>query len=128
MNPIPKHADERGFLIEFLREDDNFLNFKGQVYLASFRPGDVRGNHYHNDKTEVFTVVKGIMKILIQHINGGEIQEFVIDSNKSMLDRVVVEPGYAHTFINIGKEEAILLAWGDHVHDHSGPDQYTYVI
>ncbi|MBU0487120.1 MAG: cupin domain-containing protein [Bacteroidetes bacterium] len=128
MDPIPKHADERGFLIEFLREDEQFLNFIGQIYLATFRPGDVRGNHYHNHKTEVFTVVKGKMKFLLQHISGGEIREVVIDSNMETLDRIVVEPGYAHTFINTGGEEAILLAWGDQTHDHSGPDQHHFVI
>jgi dTDP-4-dehydrorhamnose 3,5-epimerase-like enzyme len=128
MDPIPKHSDNRGFLIEFLRDDDNFLNFNGQVYLATFGPGDIRGNHYHNNKTEVFTVVKGIMKILVQHIDKEDVSEYVIDSNQDSLPRIVVAPGYAHTFVNIGSEEAILLAWGDQIHDHSGPDQHTFII
>jgi len=129
MNPIPKHADERGFLVEFLREDENILNFKGQVYAATFSPGDIRGNHYHNTKTEMFCVLKGKMKILVQHINSDKIEEYILDGNKTdELDRIMVKPKHAHTLINIGDQEAIVLAYGDQVHDHSGPDQHTFQI
>ncbi|MDA3838531.1 MAG: WxcM-like domain-containing protein [Candidatus Delongbacteria bacterium] len=128
LKQIPKHGDDRGFLIEFLREDDNFLNFKGQVYASTIAPETIRGNHYHNDKTEVFTVMKGILKVLVQHIESKEIKEYILDSSGEELDRIVVEPKYAHTFINIGKEEVVLLAWGDHIHDHSGPDQHEFII
>ncbi len=128
MQPIPKHGDERGFLIEFLREDENILNFKGQVYASTIGPGDVRGNHYHNDKTEIFCVMKGRLKVLVQHIESDQITEYILDSDGDELERVKVLPQYAHTFINIGDSEAVLLAYGDHVHDHSGPDQYKFEI
>ncbi len=128
MQPIPKHGDERGFLIEFLREDENILNFKGQIYASTIGPGDVRGNHYHNDKTEIFCVMKGRLKVLVQHIESDEITEYILDSDGDELERVEVLPKFAHTFINIGDSEALLLAYGDHVHDHSGPDQYKFVI
>jgi len=85
-------------------------------------------NHYHNNKTEVFTVMKGKLRVLVQHIESDEIKEYVLDSSGKELDRIVVKPKYAHTFINIGKEEVVLLAWGNHIHDHSGPDQHKFVI
>ena len=128
MKKIPKHGDDRGFLIEFLREDDNFLNFKGQIYASTIAPDTIRGNHYHDDKTEIFTVMKGILKVLVQHIESKKIEEYILDSTGQYLDRIVVKPKYAHTFINIGEEEVILLAWGDHIHDHSGPDQHGFLI
>lgn len=128
MKPIPKHSDGRGFLIEFLREDENILNFKGQIYASTIRPGDIRGNHYHNEKTEIFCVIKGKLKVLIQQIDSKKIDEYVLDSNKDIIDRLLVPPGYAHAFINIGNEEVILLAYGDKVHNHSNPDQYEFII
>ena len=128
MKPIPKHSDNRGFLIEFLREDENILNFKGQVYASTISPGDIRGNHYHNEKTEIFCVMKGKLKVLVQQINSEKIDEYILDSNKDMLDRLLVLPKFAHTFINIDKEEAVLLAYGDKVHDHSNPDQHNFKI
>ena len=128
MKPIPKHSDNRGFLIEFLREDENILNFRGQVYASTISPGDIRGNHYHNEKTEIFCVMKGKLKVLVQQINSEDIDEYILDSNKEMLDRLLVHPKFAHTFINVGKEEAVLLAYGDKVHNHSGPDQHNFKI
>ncbi len=128
MKPIPKHPDDRGFLIEFLREDENILNFRGQVYAATISPGDVRGNHYHNEKTEIFCVMKGKLKVLVQQINSEKIDEYILDSNKNILDRLLVLPKFAHTFINIGTEEAILLAYGNEVHNHDDPDQHHFII
>jgi len=128
MKPIPKHSDDRGFLIEFLREDENILNFKGQVYASTISPGDIRGNHYHNEKTEIFCVMKGKLKVLVRQINSEKIGEYILDSNKDMLDRLLVLPKFAHTFINVGKDEAILLAYGDKVHNHADPDQHHFKI
>ena len=128
MEPIPKHSDNRGFLIEFLREDERILNFKGQVYASTISPGDVRGNHYHTQKTEIFCVIKGKLKVLVQQINSDNVDEYILDSEQDNIDRIMVLPNYAHAFINIGEEQAILLAWGNKVHDHSGPDQYYFKI
>lgn len=128
MEPIPKHSDNRGFLIEFLREDEKILNFNGQVYASTISPGDVRGNHYHAEKTEIFCVIKGKLKVLVQQINSEKIDEYILDSDQDMLDRLLVPPNYAHAFINIGEEQAVLLAWGDKVHNHADPDQYYFKI
>jgi len=128
MDPIPKHGDERGFLIEFLREDENILNFNGQIYAATMQPGDIRGNHYHNEKTEIFCALRGKLKIRIQSIKGGEIEEHMLDSTETQIQRVKVLPGFAHQLINYGDNEAVLLAYGDHIHDHSNPDQHHFEI
>jgi len=128
LTSIPKHSDQRGFLIEFLREDEKLLNFKGQVYASTISPGDIRGNHYHHNKNEIFCVMKGKLKVLIQNIDSKKVDEFILDGNKEDLDRLLVPPGFAHTFINIGNEEVVLLAFGDKVHDHSNPDQYKFII
>lgn len=128
LNTIPKHSDQRGFLIEFLREDENLLNFKGQVYASTISPGDIRGNHYHNNKNEIFCVMIGTLKVLIQNIDSKKIDEFILEGNKENLDRILVPPRHAHSFENIGNEEVVLLAYGDQVHDHSNPDQHKFVI
>ncbi|MBN2018179.1 MAG: WxcM-like domain-containing protein [Candidatus Cloacimonetes bacterium] len=128
LESIPKHSDDRGFLVEFMREDENYLNFKGQVYCSTISPGDIRGNHYHKYKNEIFCVMKGKLKVLIQKVGSRNIEEVVLDSNKENIDRILVLPGYAHSFENIGDEETILLAYGDQVHDHDNPDQFPYII
>ena len=128
LNTIPKHSDQRGFLIEFIREDENLLNFKGQIYASTISPGDIRGNHYHNSKNEIFCVMKGKLKVLVQDIESKNIREFILDGSKDNLERILVPSGYAHSFENISDEEVVLLAYGDQVHDHDDPDQHTFII
>jgi dTDP-4-dehydrorhamnose 3,5-epimerase-like enzyme len=41
------NADERGFLMEILREDDEIFERFGQVYVSLNYPGVVRAWHYH---------------------------------------------------------------------------------
>jgi predicted nucleic acid-binding protein len=72
--------------------------------------------------------MKGKLKVLIQHIDSDKIDEYILDSSKDEIDRILVSPKYVHTFINIGNEEVILLAYGDRVHNHSNPDQYNFKI
>ena len=128
MKSVPKHSDGRGFLIEFLREDENVLNFKGQVYASTMNPGDIRGNHYHNHKTEIFCVMKGKLEVLLSDMSHSKVESFILDSEDSEISRIMVKPRIAHCFINIGEDQAILLAYGDKVHDHDSPDQFEYII
>ena len=58
-------ADERGWLMEMLRNDDDlFLGF-GQVYMTAAYPGVVKGWHYHKKQVDNFVCVKGMMKVVL---------------------------------------------------------------
>jgi len=39
--------DERGWLMEILRNDDDIFEKFGQVYMTTAYPGVVKGWHYH---------------------------------------------------------------------------------
>jgi dTDP-4-dehydrorhamnose 3,5-epimerase-like enzyme len=128
MKSVPKHSDGRGFLIEFLREDENVLNFKGQVYASTMKPGDIRGNHFHNHKTEIFCVMKGKLEVLLSDMGSSKVERYILDSEDRDIKRIMVKPKTAHCFTNIGEDLAVLLAYGDQVHDHDTPDQFEYQI
>jgi len=57
--------DERGYLMEMLRADDGIFDKFGQVYLSVGYPGVVKGWHYHKVQTDYFTIVKGMMKVVL---------------------------------------------------------------
>ncbi|GAH80031.1 unnamed protein product, partial [marine sediment metagenome] len=52
--------DERGFLIELLRSDEEAFKEFGQVYLTTCYPGVVKGWHYHKKQMDNFICVKGM--------------------------------------------------------------------
>ena len=48
------HADERGFLMEILRSDDEVFERFGQVYLTTAYPGVVKAWHMHKKQTDYY--------------------------------------------------------------------------
>jgi dTDP-4-dehydrorhamnose 3,5-epimerase len=45
--------------MEMMRDDDEFFQKFGQVYLSVVYPGVVKGWHYHKKQTDHFVFVKG---------------------------------------------------------------------
>ncbi|MEK7290545.1 MAG: dTDP-4-dehydrorhamnose 3,5-epimerase family protein, partial [Planctomycetota bacterium] len=74
--------DERGRLMEILRNDDAiFLKF-GQVYITTAYPGVVKAWHYHKIQTDHFAVVLGMMKVVLydgrkDSPTFGQVNEFI---------------------------------------------------
>ena len=65
IKPLKVAADERGWLMEVLRcDDDVFLQF-GQVYVTTAYPGVVKAWHYHKKQTDNFTCIHGMMKVVL---------------------------------------------------------------
>src|SRR5512136_1357866 len=58
-------SDERGWLMEILRCDDELYQKFGQVYLTTAYPGVVKAWHYHKKQVDNFTCVHGMMKVVL---------------------------------------------------------------
>ncbi len=57
--------DERGRLMEILRNDDDVFVKFGQVYLTTTYPGVVKAWHYHKKQDDFITCVKGMLKLVL---------------------------------------------------------------
>ena len=57
--------DERGWLMEILRSDDDIFKKFVQVYMTTAYPGVVKGWHYHKIQTDNFTCINGMMKVVL---------------------------------------------------------------
>jgi len=51
--------DERGWLMEILRCDDEIYQQFGQVYMTTAYPGVVKGWHYHKKQTTISRACTG---------------------------------------------------------------------
>ena len=120
--------DERGFLMEMLRCDDDFFKEFGQVYLSVAYPGVVKGWHYHKHQTDHFTVVKGMLKVVLydQRENSstrGEINEFFMGEKNPIL--LVVPPMVVHGVKGVGNEPGYLVNVPDKPYVYDKPDEYS---
>ena len=119
--------DERGYLMEMLRSDDEFFRKFGQVYLSVAYPGVVKGWHYHKNQTDHFTVVKGMLKVVLYDQREGsptrgQINEFFIGEKNPIL--IVIPPMVVHGVKGLGNEPGFLVNVPDKVYNYESPDEY----
>lgn len=119
--------DERGRLMEMLREDDDLFIRFGQVYLTSAYPGVVKGWHYHQKQTDHFVVVTGMMKVVLYDgregsSTYGEVNEFFMGEHNQIL--LQIPPLVYHGFKCISDQEALVVNIPTEKYRYDQPDEY----
>jgi len=119
--------DERGRLMEILRDDDRMFQRFGQVYMTTCNPGYVKGWHYHKEQTDYFTCIKGKIRLVLYDVREGsktkgEINEFIISLEEPKL--VKIPPFVFHGFEALGNEEAIVINVPTEHYDYKKPDEF----
>ena len=125
--PLRVIPDERGYLMEMLRCDDQTFDRFGQVYLTVVYPGVVKGWHYHKKQRDIFIPVKGMLKLVLydQRSNSrtyGQINEFFIGERNPLL--VVIPEEVVHGFKGIGNEPAYLINVPNAPYVYQQPDEF----
>ncbi|MCK4252513.1 dTDP-4-dehydrorhamnose 3,5-epimerase family protein [candidate division WOR-3 bacterium] len=119
--------DERGWLMEILRCDEEIFEKFGQVYLTTAYPRVVKAWHYHKKQTDNFTCVKGMMKVALYDGREDsptykEINEFFIGDKNPVL--ISVPPLVYHGFKAIGEEAAYFISIPTLPYNYKEPDEY----
>lgn len=119
--------DERGRLMEIMRNDDEVFRQFGQVYMTTAYPGVVKGWHYHKKQSDNMAVVKGMMKIVLydgrkDSETYGEVNEFFAGDHNPIL--IHIPPFVYHGFKCISAEEAIVVNTPTEKYEYSNPDEF----
>ena len=119
--------DERGLLMEMMRDDDPFFRKFGQVYLSVVYPGAVKGWHYHKKQTDHFVFVKGMAKVVLYDRREGsptkgEVNEFFMGESNPIL--LLIPPLVLHGMKGIGTEPAYLVNTPTEHYVHENPDEF----
>jgi oxalate decarboxylase/phosphoglucose isomerase-like protein (cupin superfamily) len=106
--PRTVRVDVRGWLLKVVDGSEAHLPpGVGEVYLVVAMPGEVRGNHYHPETSEWFTVISGTAILLLGSPSGEERSRLVLTGTAPTT--VYVPCGIAHAFQN--PEEAAEPIW-----------------
>lgn len=124
LKPIP---DDRGWLMEILRCDDEIFEKFGQVYITVGYPNVVKAWHYHKIQTDHFAVIKGIAQVVLYDMREdsptkGEINEFFIGELNPLL--IKIPPMVAHGFKAVGTESAFVVNIPTEPYNRENPDEY----
>lgn len=119
--------DERGRLMEILRNDEPDFEKFGQVYMTTTYPGVVKGWHYHKKQTDNICCVLGMIKVALydgrqDSPTNGEVNEFYIGTYDPCV--VTVPNGVFHGWKCVGDREAIIINTVTEVYNYNEPDEF----
>ena len=120
VNEMIMHKDDRGSFTELYKSNC------GQVSINKIKPGITKGNHYHHNKFEMFTVVSGNCEIVEKNIFTGNIKKYLVSGEEIV--NIYMSPGWTHSIKNIGATDAIVVIYANEVFDKEHPDTFMYNI
>jgi dTDP-4-dehydrorhamnose 3,5-epimerase-like enzyme len=125
-----KHTDQRGYLVEFLKEQELSSADKafGQIYFVTFeKPNQVRGNHFHTRISEWFGVAHGTLRVILEDTVTKERVEFILSSDDKTFTRLTIGPKIAHAFQNVSPT-AVLLYYSNTQYNSGDNDRNSYIL
>lgn len=116
--PLKMNVDERGSFTEILKTGKC-----GQISVNISKPGITKGQHWHNTKWELFTVVSGHGLIQLRKFGTDEVIEYEVSGDR--IESVQMLPGYTHNIINLSEtEDLVTVMWANETFDPGHPDTY----
>ncbi|MFC1513940.1 dTDP-4-dehydrorhamnose 3,5-epimerase family protein [candidate division KSB1 bacterium] len=119
--------DERGRLMETLRDDDDLFVKFGQAYITTAYPGVVKAWHFHKKQTDNFVCIQGMMKVVLYDAREGSategmVNEFIIGLHNPVL--IQIPNGVMHGFKCISDTEAMILNIPTEHYNYEEPDEH----
>ncbi|MGD9519007.1 MAG: dTDP-4-dehydrorhamnose 3,5-epimerase family protein [Armatimonadota bacterium] len=126
VKPLRHILDDRGYLMEILRDDDELFRRFGQVYVSACFPGIVKAWHAHRRQWDHLCIVQGNAKLgLYDDREGspskGKTMALVLGQLNPML--VQVPPLVWHGYTPVGGEVVLLLNCPTEHYNHDSPDE-----
>jgi len=118
------HSDKRGWLVEMLKRNEIRQDIK-QIYVATIKPGCIRGNHYHLKKTEWLFISKGKANIYLEDIKTQKKICLKLSSKRPKV--ITTPPKIAHAVKNSGKEIVYLVSAQNTIYNPKNPDSYPHL-
>lgn len=124
---LRKNADDRGYLMEILREDDPLYEKFGQCYVSMNYPGVIRAWHYHKKQADIWACIKGMIKVGLYDAREGsptkgEAQAVYMGDDNGVLLKIPV--GVYHGYKTVGVEPSLLVNFPTEVYDPKAPDEF----
>ena len=128
VKPLRVIPDERGWLMELLRSDDEglFTQF-GQVYVSATYPGVVKAWHFHEYQTDNFACITGMIKLVLVDTRAGSptrdtINEFFLGVRNPIL--VQVPKLVYHGWKCISTETSLVVNVPNEPYRYADPDEF----
>lgn len=119
--------DERGRLAEILKNNEEFFEKFGQIYVTTALPGVVKSWHYHKKQTDYFFCIFGKMRVGLYDARPNsptfkQVQEIIMNFEDPIL--LKIPPLVYHGFKCISDREAAIINIPTEAYDYEKPDEF----
>jgi dTDP-4-dehydrorhamnose 3,5-epimerase-like enzyme len=118
---LRRAEDHRGYVFEPLDVDG--LGAQRNVHVVLTKPGEIRGNHFHDAGIEV-TALSGPARVRFRQ--GDELVTHDIPAGETW--RLSFPPRVTHAFQNTGDEQLVIVSFNTLPHDPENPHTTRDVI
>ena len=127
VKPLKPIVDERGYLMEMVRSDEEHFKGFGQTYLTAVNFGVTKAWHYHENQTDNFICVSGLIKLALYDCRDnspthGLVNEFFLGENSPIM--VQIPPGVLHGFKGVSQPNALIVNVPDKLYNYKEPDEF----
>ena len=130
---LTPHFDDRGLLMEFLRDDDELFEKFGQVYLTLVKRGSAKAWHHHNSQDDHFVCVEGKALVALCDMRPDsptykECMDFTLSAPEIEGNHLLIKipNGVAHGFTAVDCEQAKIVNIPTQHYNYSSPDEQRY--
>lgn len=126
VKPLRRLVDERGYLMEILRSDEELFRQFGQAYVSACFPGIIKAWHCHRVQFDYFCCLAGNLKVGLyddraDSATRGQTQSVVIGELAPAL--VCIPPHVWHGFMAVGGQSALVLNLTTETYRYDDPDE-----
>jgi len=121
-------SDDRGSFTEVIRTLD-----RGQFSVNVLHPGQTKGKHWHNTKSEKFLVVSGEALIKLRRIGTDPddrtfpVIEYYVSGDDPKVVQII--PGYTHSITNLSdSHDLVTFMWASESFDPAKPDTFSQEV
>ncbi|OFW56864.1 MAG: spore coat protein [Candidatus Solincola sediminis] len=123
---LTRHCDERGYLLEVVRDDDGLMERFGQTTYTMTYPGVIKAFHWHSIQYDLWYVAHGEAMVVLHDLREDSPsykQTQVIYTGEHTPKLIVIPPRVAHGYRVLGDKPIGLFYHTTRSYDPGSPDE-----
>ncbi len=120
------HSDDRGYIREIVRDDDDLLRRFGQTAITKSYPGVIKAFHWHEDQDDVWYVAGGMARVVLYDRRPASptygITQVIYAGEDNPI-ALLIPAGLAHGYQVLGNEPVLLFYHVTKSYDPKHPDE-----
>ncbi len=124
---LRKHADDRGYFMEVVRDDDRLLETFGQLSASFTYPGIIKAFHYHKKQDDIWFFPVGNAQVVLHDMRQDspthkQTDVYFMGENNPIA--LLIPHGVAHGYKVLGPQPAVITYLTNLSYNPDNPDEY----